>query len=257
MRVSGMLRIDHVMGLFRLYCVPVGRPATDGVYLRYPHDELLAVLTLESQPREVRARRAKTSGPCPTRCGPAMARHGLFRLHVGQWYLPAEPGEAPGAVAGRVGREPQHPRHRRRSPAGGAAPTSMTGTTSASSPTRRTPRSAIARDRARAALLAFTRPEISDGVLTDVERAMVAATADLAAGPRRGRARRARRSRARSGPAQRPRHHEPAAQLAAPGRGLVRRARRRPRVARGGRGDRRGGRRAADAALSRETSCGS
>jgi len=41
----------------------------------------------------------------------------------------------------------------------------------------------VARDRARAALLAFTKPEISDGVLTDVERAMVAVTADLAAGP--------------------------------------------------------------------------
>ena len=41
----------------------------------------------------------------------------------------------------------------------------------------------VARDRARMALLTFTRPEISDGDLTDVERAMVAATADLAAGP--------------------------------------------------------------------------
>ena len=41
----------------------------------------------------------------------------------------------------------------------------------------------IARDRARVALLAFAKPEISDGVLTDVERAMISATADLAAGP--------------------------------------------------------------------------
>ena len=36
-----MLRIVHVMGLFRLYCVPNGRPATDGVYLRYQPDERL------------------------------------------------------------------------------------------------------------------------------------------------------------------------------------------------------------------------
>ena len=42
MRHARMLRIDHVMGLYRLYCVPRGMAATDGVYIRYRADELYA-----------------------------------------------------------------------------------------------------------------------------------------------------------------------------------------------------------------------
>jgi 4-alpha-glucanotransferase len=48
MRHAGAIRIDHVQGLMRLFVIPRGLSAADGVYLRYPLFSMLAVVAEES-----------------------------------------------------------------------------------------------------------------------------------------------------------------------------------------------------------------
>jgi len=49
MRHAGALRIDHVMGLMRVFCVPADMPASEGAYVRYPFEEMLGLVVRASR----------------------------------------------------------------------------------------------------------------------------------------------------------------------------------------------------------------
>jgi (1->4)-alpha-D-glucan 1-alpha-D-glucosylmutase len=48
MKYADILRMDHVMSLLRLFVVPAGRSGKEGCYIRYPVEELMAIVCLES-----------------------------------------------------------------------------------------------------------------------------------------------------------------------------------------------------------------
>ena len=48
LRHAGGIRVDHVIGLFRLWWIPEGMGATAGAYVRYDHEALIGILCLEA-----------------------------------------------------------------------------------------------------------------------------------------------------------------------------------------------------------------
>ncbi|MBD2758439.1 4-alpha-glucanotransferase [Yimella sp. cx-573] len=49
LRMAGGIRVDHILGLFRLWWVPRGASPKDGTYVRYDHEAMIGILALEAQ----------------------------------------------------------------------------------------------------------------------------------------------------------------------------------------------------------------
>ena len=49
LRHAGGVRVDHIIGLFRLWWIPAGMTPDQGTYVRYDHEAMIGVLALEAQ----------------------------------------------------------------------------------------------------------------------------------------------------------------------------------------------------------------
>jgi 4-alpha-glucanotransferase len=85
----GVLRIDHVMGLQRLYWIPPGFDARHGAYVSYPAEELHAIVCLEAQ-RAGSVVVGEDLGTVETSVREAMARDRMLRSWVMQFQTSVE-----------------------------------------------------------------------------------------------------------------------------------------------------------------------
>jgi len=90
MRHAGLLRIDHVMGMHRLFWIPSGFEKRDGVYVRYPAEELHAVASVESH-RHRSELVGENLGIVPEAVNRALHRHRWREIFVLQFRLTANP----------------------------------------------------------------------------------------------------------------------------------------------------------------------
>lgn len=84
LRFARLLRIDHVMGLHRLYWIPEGLEGDRGLYVEYPAEEMYAILSLESH-RAGAGIVGENLGVVPDYVNRSMRRHNVRQLYVAQY----------------------------------------------------------------------------------------------------------------------------------------------------------------------------
>jgi 4-alpha-glucanotransferase len=87
---AGGIRIDHILGLRRLWLVPEREPARNGAYLRYPLEDMLRLIALESW-RHRAIVIGEDLGTVPPGFRERLSEHGLSGIRV-LWFERTESG---------------------------------------------------------------------------------------------------------------------------------------------------------------------
>ncbi len=85
-RHADILRIDHAMAVHRLWWVPDGFSATQGVYVTYPRDEILAVIAASAAAADVTIV-GEDLGTVPSEVADAFARWDVLGMYEEQFHL--------------------------------------------------------------------------------------------------------------------------------------------------------------------------
>jgi 4-alpha-glucanotransferase len=96
--LAGVLRVDHIMALTRLYWIPHGFGLHDGTYVSYPAEELFAVLTLESNLHRCEVV-GENLGTVPREIDEALPRHRIWGMYVAMFQASDGPEVTPPTAA--------------------------------------------------------------------------------------------------------------------------------------------------------------
>lgn len=86
MKHAHFLRLDHVMCFYRLFMIPEGMGAKDGVYIGYEAEEMFAILCIESHRAECRLI-GENLGTVPAAIDRGMEKHRIGALYIGQFSI--------------------------------------------------------------------------------------------------------------------------------------------------------------------------
>ncbi len=81
---AGAVRIDHILGLFRLWWIPEGKKATEGTYVHYDSDIMLGILALEAS-RAGGVVVGEDLGVVPDYVSKSLSEHGILGCAV-EWF---------------------------------------------------------------------------------------------------------------------------------------------------------------------------
>ena len=90
LRYANALRIDHVMGLHRLFWIPDGAEAKHGAFVSFPSAEIYAILSVESHRQEAWLV-GEDLGTVPPEVESALQRHAVSGMYVIQYEVRPDP----------------------------------------------------------------------------------------------------------------------------------------------------------------------